>query len=118
MKGWHVISIQKIQRQCLSLASSPYASHQYCSPCKKSISSSALKQLSQCVILCSGMEGVGSGKMIPYSIAEGDEEEEWTEEDNGRLNITGHSSAILSELHVLRPLPLHLPSFSSLILTL
>ncbi|CAI8010835.1 Protein FAM149A [Geodia barretti] len=31
-----------------------------------------------------GMEGVGSGKMIPYSIAEGDEEEEWTEEDNGK----------------------------------
>jgi hypothetical protein len=39
-----------------------------------------------------GMEGVGSGKMIPHSIAEDDEEEEWTEE---RLNITGHSSAIL-----------------------
>ena len=96
---WHVSAFKKFGNKCL--ASSPYASHQYCSPCKKSISSSALKQLSRCVILCSGMEGVGSGKMIPYSIAEGDEEEEWTEEDNGRLNITGHSSAILSELHVL-----------------
>ena len=47
------------------------------------------------------MEGLpgGGGKMagggLPYSIAE-DEEEEWTEEDNGRLNITGYSSAILS----------------------
>ena len=61
------------------------------------------------------MEGVGSGKMIPYSIAEGDEEEEWTEDDNGRLNITGHSSAILSELHVLRPLA---PSPSPLFLFL
>ena len=102
-----MISIQKLRRQCL--VSSPYGPHTS-SPRKNS---SALKSsLGVLFGVCTGMEGVGSGKMIPHSIAEDDEEEEWTEE---RLNITGHSSAILSELHVLiRPLPLHLPSSSSL----
>ena len=42
-----------------------------------------------------GVEGVGSGKMgLPYSIAEVEDE------DSSRLNITGHSSAILSETFI------------------